>query len=265
MITAGVDIGTRFLKISIVDEETLLGFICRELKGDFKKLYSQAFHDLLETISLNKGRKVKGTSVKKTVVTGYGYCLLKKKCCYINESACTARGVRELKNEACTIIDAGGFFLRVIGISSSGEVEETCTNEKCATGSGKFLEMAAESVHVDIDKISEYAETATKPFLITNSCAVFAESDVISEVNRGGTPEDILAGVIDSIALKTMTLLESPFFAEPFYVTGGLSSIKYFTERLKQKCGRDVHPLEFADPRAVTSFGAALLARELNQ
>jgi predicted CoA-substrate-specific enzyme activase len=260
MITAGVDVGTRFLKVCIVESGVMLGSACHQMNGDFKRRYKEAFSEALQAAGANAGTRLKPGSVKKIIATGFGAHLVKKATSALAEASCIARGVHELDPRVRTVIDAGGLFIRVIAIDENGSLEQCHMNEKCAAGSGKFLEMISDAINVPFESITEYASQSRDPFHLTNSCAVFAESDVISHLNSGRAAADILAGVIDSIAAKTVTLLESAGAEDLIAIAGGLSRVEAFVESLKKRSGREIVPVSI-DPQMLPAFGGAIIAQ----
>jgi (R)-2-hydroxyacyl-CoA dehydratese activating ATPase len=259
MLNAGVDVGTRFLKICIAEDGELLGYACNEMGGDFRGLYKKVLAEALEGAGLKKGARIRPGSLKRIVATGYGAHLVKKASFSINDISCTARGVFAMDPGIRTVIDAGGLFLRIIEIDRNGFAGYSRVNEKCAAGSGRFLEMVSEAVEVPFESISDHALSSSSPFAVTNSCAVFAESDIISHVNAGRAAADILAGVIESIASKTVTLLESADAGDVIAVVGGLSRVRAYVDFLRKLSGRDMVTLP-VDPRILAAYGAALIA-----
>ena len=244
----------------MVESGAMLGSACRQMNGDFKHCYKEAFSEALQIAGTNSGIRLRPGSVKKIIATGFGAHLIKKASSFQIEALCIARGIHELDAKVRTVIDAGGLFIRVIIIDDKGFLEQCHINEKCAAGSGKFLEMISEAINVPFESITEYASSSRDPFHLTNSCAVFAESDVISHLNNGRAAADILAGVIDSIAAKTVTLIESAGAEDVIAITGGLSRVRAFVESLKKMSGRDIVTVSI-DPQMLSAFGGAILAQ----
>ncbi len=259
MITAGIDVGTRFLKICLVEDARLLGYACREMDRRFDRLYRHAFREALDLAATARGKKIRNRSVKKSVATGYGARLVNKATYRLSEPVCLARGAFSIDNNARTIIDVGGFFIKVVTIDDSGFAEQDYVNERCAAGSGKFLEMVAEAIQIPFEKISAYAEQATEQFMIAGNCAVFAESSVISQVNAGKNKNDVIAGVIDSIASKTTSMFSSADTDSDIILSGGLAKVPAFTARLKKMANLTVKHSDI-DPQLMAAYGAAVIA-----
>jgi len=259
MITAGVDVGTCYLKICISDDSALTGHSCVRMGRRFNRIYETALNQALEMASKTTGEKVKKKHIKKTVSTGYGGSLLRKAAYKMNEPLCMAKAVSKIDSEIRTVINAGALFIRVIMLDENGFVEEEHVNEKCAAGSGRFLEMIAEAVDVEFGSVSRHAELALNPINITSSCAVFAESDVISLVNSGTGRDDVLAGVVKSIASKTISILEGAAPADPVALSGGLSNVPAYVDSLRLETGREIRLPDF-NPFLLSAYGASIVA-----
>ncbi len=260
MIAAGVDVGTRFLKVCIAGPGGLLGSSCRPMNGNFKALYRTVFAEAMAVAGSAGGKALKRREVKAIIATGYGAHLVTEASSALNEGVCIARAAHELDRRVRTVIDAGGLFIRITTVGPGGFAEHSSVNEKCAAGSGKFLEMISEAVEVPFEAISGCAESSDDPFPITAGCAVFAESDVISHINGGRSAHDILAGVINSIASKAVTLLESAGADDIIAVTGGLCRVPAFVASLRRMSGREIITLPM-DPQVLAAFGGAMIAQ----
>jgi len=261
MIQAGIDVGTRFLKICVAEDGSPPGFACREMRGRFHELYDAVLHEAIADASAKTGTRLRPRDVKRTVATGFGAHLVKKARRTVSDAVSTARGVRAVKPEVRTIVDAGGLFIRVIEIGDTGLPSSVLVNEKCAAGSGRFLETVSAAMGVPFPSISDHAGASTSPVGITSSCAVFAESDIISLLNAGGNTTDILAGVVDSIAAKTVTLIEAAGTGSDIALVGGLALVGAYAASLRRLSGRNIIALPM-DPRMAGAYGAALLARD---
>jgi len=254
MITAGIDVGTRFLKVSIVDGTVLIGSAVVEMRGAFKKTSCSALEEAVAAAGIKK------RDIKKIIATGYGGHLVKKAAYTLKDSACIARGAWLQDRRIKTVIDAGGLFIKVVTIDESGFLEQSYENEKCAAGSGRFLEMIAESIDIPFSDISQFAAKSMNPYVSTNTCAVFAESDIITQINMGRHGGDIIAGVINSIAAKTATLVQGAAAEGPIAITGGLAKVRHYRDELIKRLDHEVIGCPI-DPQVLPSYGAALLAQ----
>jgi len=260
MLTAGIDVGTRFLKLCIVENRELLGSWCSEMSSNFDSLYRDALTGAMKIASEKRRKKIKKRDIKKIIATGYGAHLVRKAAFTLNDSVCIARGAYTLDNNVRAVVDAGGLFIRVVMIDDNGFLEDSYENEKCAAGSGKFLEMIAEAVDVPFSSVSDRVLESVDPYHISNSCAVFAESDVISQVNSGRESKDVLAGVINSIASKTATILDRADPLDPIAAVGGLAKVPAFREFLGRQTERRFVPLPL-DSSIISAYGAAVIAQ----
>lgn len=194
----------------------------------------------------------------KVVATGYGRIAVEYADYIITEITCHARGGREMGSDHCAVIDVGGQDTKVILISH-GMVQDFLMNDKCSAGTGKFLEIMANRLGVDLYELFDLAETG-QVLSISSLCTVFAESEVINYIGEGRKREDIAAGVVDSVAAKVAQLAMRKNLPDQIILTGGLSSSRYFTRILSQKIGKTVQPTDYG--RYAGALGAALLARE---
>ncbi|MFW5862432.1 MAG: acyl-CoA dehydratase activase [Spirochaetota bacterium] len=260
MLTAGIDVGTRFIKVAITDGNIMVGSSCMELAADFRGILKACFQEALTSAGKFSSTRVRKRHVKKIIATGYGAHLVKQAAYTIQESFCLARAARFLSRDTNMVIDSGGLFIKVVTVNEDGFPEESHINEKCAAGSGRFLEMIATALNISIDEVSYFASRSTNPYNIVNSCAVFAESDVISQVNAGTCGEDIIAGVINVITLKTITLLEGVDASDTIVMAGGLAKIPAYIHALACYSKKDISIISI-DPQMPAAFGAALIAQ----
>jgi len=243
----------RFVKICLLKDGEIKAFHTFEMNGNFQENYKAAWNKFIKPA-------IGSAKIKSITATGYGASLVPNASRKITTDKCLAAAAAQSAISAKTIIDAGGLFIRIIKLNESGEPAGEFTNEKCAAGSGRFLEITAEAMNITIDSVSDAALKSVSPFQITSSCAVFAESEMISRIGSGTPSGDILAGVIKSIAAKTSALLENAVADDPVYITGGLADIPAFVESVKSISGRNITILP-PGPRQASAFGAALTGR----
>jgi len=254
MMTAGIDVGTRFIKVAVTDGENLRGYACAEMGPRFDTIIRSLLKDA--RLQAGAGR----WDIKKIIATGFGGHLVKKAAFTLGEAACTAKAAFFLNREIRTVVDMGGLFITVSTLDQNGFLEASHINERCAAGSGKFLEMVAEAVGVPFDKISALASFSTDPYSFTSNCAVFAESEIISQVNAGMKSGDVLAGVIKAVASKAASLIDGAGAQDDIALIGGLSKIPAVREKLCEMTGRKMLMLPI-DGQSVAAFGAALIAQ----
>jgi len=266
VITAGVDVGTRYVKVCVVRDGRILGADVRELAGVFGDVVRASENAALDEAGLL------GVQVRRKAVTGFGAAaaarlvrraphFLSREVPVLDEGVCAARAVTELVPGARTVIDAGALFVRSLALTPDGRITDRAVTEKCAAGSGRFLEMIAASLRVPQEEVSDVVATAANPYRMSNSCAVFAESEVISRVNLGVPGPDLLAGILVAIAEKALTLATRAEAAPPVVVVGGLGHMPSFLRVLGDVLGQQVSVVPM-DPQLAAAYGAALLAAE---
>jgi predicted CoA-substrate-specific enzyme activase len=254
MTFAGIDAGSRAIKCLVMDENRKIlntGIIDQGIKQ----------YDLARDL-LNKTCRESGTEPKDitcSIATGYGRDALDFVDMTITEITCHARGVYSLMSEVQTIIDIGGQDSKVIRLNSDGKVRDFVMNERCAAGTGRFLEVVAERLEIPIDKIGSIAQKAKKPSIISSMCVVFAETEIIGLLASGENPENIVSGVQKSIASRIATMTGSQI-SDPVIFTGGVALIPGMHSVLEEALG---HPVTVSrKPQFTGALGAALLAME---
>ncbi len=251
MISMGYDIGTRFVKTCVVKDYEIVGFSTIEAGGDIQNKIKEATTSALKKAGISKWK------VKKRIATGYGANLVKKTSQVLKEEQCIVKAAHQLNKEIKTVIDTGALFINVATINGNGLLEDHCQNEKCAAGSGKFLEILSQAMGIPISSISECAQKSKTPYSLTNSCAVFCESEVITQVNAGTDTSDIVAGIIHSISAKIGTLVNKVNAKDDIAIVGGVAKIDAFKTILETKLDRKIVSLPI-DHQIAASYGAAL-------
>lgn len=246
----GIDIGSTASKVCILPENGEPIFEVMPT-GWNSKITSGIIRERLE-------ERLGSIDDCKVVATGYGRISVEYADKVITEITCHGRGGYELIGENCSIIDIGGQDTKFINVSK-GRAVDFLMNDKCAAGTGKFIEVMADRLGVTIGELFEMAEHG-QPIPISSICTVFAESEVINYMGEGRKKEDLAAGVIDSVAVKVATLVQRKQVQDRVIVTGGLSDNAWFAELLTKKLGTEVLPTE--NGRFAGAYGAALLARE---
>jgi predicted CoA-substrate-specific enzyme activase len=196
--------------------------------------------------------------VKRIVATGYGRVQAAFADETTTEIACQAMGVSALHPGVRTIIDIGGQDSKTILVGEEGRVLDFAMNDRCAAGSGRFLEVAARILGTDADGLSGLALRASRETDISSMCVVFAESEVIGMLARGFPPEDIAAGILRSIARRVAGMTARAGLRPPVAFTGGVALNRAMVLALSRELGADLTVPR--DPRITGALGAALLA-----
>lgn len=248
----GIDIGSSSSKAALIDDDKrLLGTRVVNL-GTGTKGIQVALEDLYREV--NAGQE----DVKYTVATGYGRMLYGAADKQITEITCHAKGIHYLVSHARTIIDIGGQDSKVIRIDDYGSVQNFMMNEKCAAGTGRFLEVIARVLDCSIENLSGLAAGSAEEVPISSVCTVFAESEVISQLSQGADPKDVARGALKSVAKRVAGLAGRIGVENKVVMSGGVALNHTMVEILSEELGMEVESAP--DSQAVGAIGAAVCA-----
>ena len=254
MICAGIDAGSRTLKIMLLDAERLTPVAASVVDQgiDQDRLASDLLAKLLQAHGLRH------SDVGAVVATGYGRKLLSAADAAVTEITCQAWGVRHCVPRARTIIDIGGQDSKLVRLKEDGSVADFVMNDRCAAGTGRFLEMLAAQLGVPFSKLESLVWRSRAPALISSMCVVFAESEIVGLLASGVLPEDILTGVQAAIATR-IAAMTGRSMSEPVLFTGGVALVPGMGAALAAVLER---PVQIApQPQMTCALGAALLAQ----
>ena len=191
------------------------------------------------------------------MATGYGRHAIRFANTAVTEITCHARGVHHLAPDARTIIEIGGQDSKVICLEDGGHVRDFAMNDRCAAGTGRFLEMVATRLDMSWEKLAELGRQSKAPALISNMCVVFAETEIIGLLAEGKPLPDVVAGVQNAIATR-VSALAGRFISPPVYFTGGVALQPGMARALEEvlACPVQVAP----QPQYTGALGAALSA-----
>jgi predicted CoA-substrate-specific enzyme activase len=255
MICAGVDAGSRAIKIVLIDSETQE--VAASGAADQGIRQAELAAELLESVAAEAGETPE--SLGKIVATGYGRNLIQFADKTVTEITCHARGARRLFPDVRTIVEIGGQDSKIIRLDSGGIVQDFAMNDRCAAGTGRFLEVVAERLETGLDDLGEISERSSNPAPISSMCVVFAETEIVGLLASGQLPEDIVAGVQDSIVSR-VTAMAGRLMDPPVVFTGGVARLSGMRKSLEERLGRPV--LIPPDPRMTGALGAAIIASE---
>lgn len=255
MIYAGIDAGSRAIKIVLIDQQKrIIGSSVTDQGVHQAELAAAALDALLKKLGRKRG------DVCSLVATGYGRDSLDIADTTITEITCHARGVQALHPDTRTVIDIGGQDSKLIRLDDNGKVRDFVMNDRCAAGTGRFLEVVSRRLDIDINKLGEFAERADAPAVISSMCVVFAETEIIGLLAGGAGSENIVAGVQMSIASRTASMAGRNVTA-PILFTGGVAMVPGMARALAAALG---HPVTISKkPQLTGALGAALSAAEL--
>ena len=210
-----------------------------------------------------KQAKLQREDIDAMVTTGYGRTAITDGDKSITEITCHARGAHFLNPEVRTVIDIGGQDSKVIRLDENGAVANFVMNDKCAAGTGRFLEMMARTMEMDLDQMSEAGLTYKEDITISSMCTVFAESEVVSLIAQNKETDDIVHGLNKAVASKTAALAKRVGGEERYMMTGGVSKNKGLVKTLEEKLGTT---LVISDKAQLCgALGAALFAMDMVQ
>ena len=210
-----------------------------------------------------KQAKLQREDIDAMVTTGYGRTAITDGDKSITEITCHARGAHFLNPEVRTGIDIGGQDSKVIRLDENGAVANFVMNDKCAAGTGRFLEMMARTMEMDLDQMSEAGLTYKEDITISSMCTVFAESEVVSLIAQNKETDDIVHGLNKAVASKTAALAKRVGGEERYMMTGGVSKNKGLVKTLEEKLGTTL--VIFDKAQFCGALGAALFAMDMVQ
>ena len=198
-------------------------------------------------------------AVAATVATGYGRRRVTMAGRVVTEITCHAAGVHHLLPEVRYLIDIGGQDSKAVRLDVSGAVEDFAMNDKCAAGAGRFLEVIAAKFGLSLGELAAAAGPEVAPVDISSTCAIFAETEVISLLSEGHARDAIIAGVHQSLARRVATLAQHLSFDGPLAFSGGVALNAAMAAMLEKVLGLPVRTCP--EPQFTAALGAALLAR----
>jgi predicted CoA-substrate-specific enzyme activase len=252
-LVAGVDLGSGRTKAVLVDElGAIRGRGIARTRGDFEAVANEALASALTEAGICRDE------VRYLATTGLGRHSVPFRDIQITDLTCGARGAFFLFPSTEFVLDMGAQSTRAVRLRDQGKVKEFHMNEKCAAGSGGFLERAARYLEVELDEIGRRSLESTVPQPISSICAVLAESEIINHVSEGRSVEDILAGIHHSLAERSLMQLKRVGMqgGEVTFI-GGVALQAGMVRACQQKWGIRINVP--AEPEYTTALGAALL------
>ena len=253
MAYAGVDIGSLSTETVILDKEgKVLGFNILPTGANAKKAAVSSFEGLLAELKLPR------EEIAFTVATGYGRIAVPFADKQVTEITCHAAGMNRLIPEARCIIDIGGQDSKAIRVDGQGKVQDFVMNDKCAAGTGRFLEVMARTLEVELYEMGEESLRSVNEVKVSSMCTVFAESEVVSLIAEGHPREDILRGVHRAIGDRTVALVERIGVEPLVTMSGGVAKNVGVRTCIEERLGQKLHLVD--EPQIVGALGAAILA-----
>jgi len=252
MFVCGLDIGAATTKAVILNDNEIISYSVLPT-GQSVKL---ATDKVIEEVIKKSGPSISGFDC--VVSTGYGRHSVSFANRAISEIICHARGANFLLPSVRTVIDIGGQDSKMISLDGEGNVTNFAMNDKCAAGTGRFIEVMAHVLEVSLEDMGKLSLNSQKPSLISSTCTVFAESEVVSLRAKGEPRENLIAGIHKGIASRTAIMGRGIGFSKDVAFTGGVAKNVGVKRELESAIGMQIIVPE--EPQIIGALGAALLA-----
>ena len=254
MYFAGVDIGSTMTKVVLMDKSiNLLSAIKGPTGPEHRQLANEVMRQALEQANLQID------DISCIVATGYGRVNVPFADRQITELSCHTRGVSKLFPNVRTAIDIGGQDTKCMKIDS-GKLTSFVMNDKCAAGTGRFLELTAAALGIRLEDMGDISLKATKKIQISNMCTIFAQQEVVALLSRGEKLENIVAGLHDALASRIAVLARRLGIKPDLVLTGGVAKNTGMVRAMKESLGCELFVPE--EPLLTGALGAAILAKE---
>lgn len=255
MIYAGCDLGMISAKVAILQNSDILAFEVLRYQSHPKQAAVDVMDKALAKVGLSREQ------INRCLSTGFGKDAVSYADGTVPPLVCVHRAIRKLNPNIRTVMDVGGHSFRAFNIDDSGKVAELAVTDTCAVGTGMFLDIIANALEAPVEELSRAALSSDNPIPISNTCVIFAESEVISSVNAGRDRLDIFAGVASAVAAKIVGHLARIDLIEEVAMIGGVAKNSIVVRDLEEKWGLRLANLG-VDPQVIGALGAALIAKD---
>jgi (R)-2-hydroxyacyl-CoA dehydratese activating ATPase len=252
MITCGIDVGARTTKAVVLVDGRVVARAVEDTGGSPAATARRVYETVL--------REAGSPAIEAAVATGYGRSGLDFAPVTVTEITCQARGARHAAPQARGILDVGGQDTKAIALDAEGRIRDFLMNDRCAAGTGRFLEVMAAAFGLSLDDAGRLAMTAAEPLALSSTCTVFAESEVVSLRAAGHPSEAILAGVHATVSRRLKSMADRLAMEGPVVFTGGVARSPAAVEALRQILGLEIIVPD--DPQTTGALGAALVAAD---
>jgi len=255
MIVAGCDVGSLSAEAVIMENGTIIGSEIIRVRPKAEQSAKDVMDKLLTRLNFSYN------DIRFTVATGYGRENISFADDNVSEISCHGKGAHFLVPSIKTVVDVGGQDCKAIRVSSNGALEDFVMNDKCAAGTGRSLELNAESLGVDVSELGPLSLEATDTITITNQCSIFTEMEIMHLLMEDKSVVNIAAGINEAMARRIKMLVGKVGVKKDIGITGGVSKnigvVKYLENMLETDF------VEFPeDPQIIGALGAALFAEE---
>lgn len=254
---AGIDAGSTYVKVVFIDSNNeIIGY--KNEKTGINA--NETTEKMLSVLCAETGIDL--SEISYLVSTGYSRRIISSASNTVTEIQAHAAGVKLSCPAGCcikTVIDIGGQDSKIIILDGSGEVESFIMNDKCAAGTGRFLEALSRTLNIDVEDLGGLSAKAGMPSRINSLCVVFAESEVISLLARGAGLPDIVAGIHESMSKRISNMAKRAGFKSEIMITGGCGMNAGLVQALSEEMMHNI--VVPAYPQLNGAFGAAIIAK----
>ena len=251
---AGIDIGSLTAKAVVIDENNkILGYHIMPVGQDSLAAGMNAYQHALDKAGLKK------QDIEAIVSTGYSRKRFTEATMQKTEISCHAKGISTIFPSVTTLLDVGGQDSKAMKIGKDGKVLDFAMNDKCAAGTGRFVEVMAHALNLSLPGLSDAALSFKEDLTLSSTCTVFGESEVISLLSQGHSVPDISWAIIKSIVDRLVALLKRVGIEQDVAMSGGMAKNKALVTRLEDRIGFDILVPE--EPQIIGAFGAAVIAK----
>jgi predicted CoA-substrate-specific enzyme activase len=251
---SGIDVGSLSTEAVILDANgNLAGYSIVQTGANSTEAAEEALETALAGADINRGQ------IKNTVGTGYGRISIPFADKRITEISCHSMGAYHLFPDTGMVIDIGGQDSKVIRVGERGKVLDFTMNDKCAAGTGRFLEVMAAKLQVSLDELGDLSVEAGREVPISSVCTVFAESEVVSLVAQNHPKEEIIRGLHRAIVNRVWSMVKAVGVHGAVTMSGGVAKNRGVVALMEEKLGGSIHRHD--EPQIMGALGAAFLAQ----
>lgn len=255
-VAGGVDIGSTTAKCVVIADDNIIAGPILPTGANPTQAGEKALKETLLKLKNPHAEK------KYIVATGYGRVNAPFADITVTEISCHGRGAHYLNPDTHTVIDIGGQDFKAIALNDYGKIVDFSLNDKCAAGTGRFLEFASKLVlEVPLEEMGELSLKAKNPAEISSTCTVFALTEIVSLLAEGTTKEDVIAGLHNAISQRVGVMAKKVGLKPSVMLTGGVSKNLGLKRALSKELDINVHTPEKIDPQLVGALGAAIIAK----
>jgi predicted CoA-substrate-specific enzyme activase len=255
--TAGVDVGSTYTKAVVIDERfEIVGRAANKTGFKLQEIARRTYEQALRTCAVEE------RNVSYVVATGFGRHIVEFSDVAVTDLTASARGVSFLFPNTRTILDVGGQTMKASRLDGAAKVKLFRFNDKCAAGTGAFLEKTARYMGYNTEEIGPLVATSKQAVPISGVCAVFAESEVINQLSLGAAPADIMHGAMVSLVDRSVQLMKRVHMEPEFTLIGGILRFETMATVVREHLKAEVNVSEGDMVQFTTAFGAAILGQQ---